>query len=65
MGADRALCCPDSDGTRGILRSLPCGQLLNPGPIGLVLGLSVVVASIMLATICELKKLIFKENWVK
>jgi ATP synthase I chain len=30
-------------------------------PIGLFIGLSVVVASIMLATLCEVKKLIFKE----
>ena len=30
-------------------------------PLGLFIGLSVVVASIMLATICEVKKLIFKE----
>ena len=30
-------------------------------PIGLFLGLSIVVASIFLATVCELKKLIFKE----
>ncbi len=38
---------------------LIAGHIVNP--LGLVLGLSVVVASIMLATICELKKLIFKE----
>ena len=30
-------------------------------PLGLFVGLSVVVASIMLATACEVKKLIFKE----
>jgi hypothetical protein len=30
-------------------------------PLGLFIGLSVVVASIVLATLCELKKLIFKE----
>jgi len=30
-------------------------------PIGLFIGLSVVVASIMLATICEIKKLFLKE----
>ncbi len=30
-------------------------------PIGLFIGLSIVVASIMLATICEVKKLFFKE----
>ena len=34
-------------------------QVVNP--IGLFVGLSIVVASIMLATACELKKLIFKE----
>ncbi len=34
-------------------------QVVNP--IGLFIGLSVVVASIMLATMLELKKLIFKE----
>jgi hypothetical protein len=34
-------------------------QVVNP--IGLFIGLSIVVASIMLATACELKKLIFKE----
>ena len=30
-------------------------------PIGLVIGLSVVVASIMIATVLELKKIVFKE----
>lgn len=30
-------------------------------PIGLVLGLSIVVLSIILATLCEIKRLIFKE----
>lgn len=30
-------------------------------PIGLIIGLSVVVVSIILATMCEFKKLIFKE----
>jgi hypothetical protein len=30
-------------------------------PLGLVLGLSIVVASIIFATLCEIKKLIFKE----
>lgn len=30
-------------------------------PIGLIIGLSIVVASIILATIFELKRLIFKE----
>ncbi|VEN73779.1 ATP synthase subunit I [Candidatus Desulfarcum epimagneticum] len=30
-------------------------------PVGLIIGLSIVVASIMLATLCEVKKIIFKE----
>lgn len=30
-------------------------------PLGLIIGLSVVVASIILATLCELKKIILKE----
>ena len=38
---------------------LIAGQFVNP--LGLIIGLSVVVFSIMLATLCELKKLIFKE----
>lgn len=42
-----------------IIFVLIAGHIVNP--IGLILGLSVVVASIMLATLCELKKLIFKE----
>jgi len=42
-----------------IIFVLIAGHIVNP--VGLVLGLSVVVASIMLATVCELKKLIFKE----
>jgi len=42
-----------------IIFVLIAGHIVNP--IGLVLGLSVVVASFMLATLCELKKLIFKE----
>ena len=42
-----------------IIFVLIAGHIVNP--IGLILGLSVVVASIMLATMCELKKLIFKE----
>lgn len=42
-----------------IIFVLIAGHIVNP--IGLVLGLSVVVASIMLATMRELKKLIFKE----
>jgi hypothetical protein len=29
--------------------------------VGLIIGLSVVVFSIMLATLCEIKKLFFKE----
>ena len=35
------------------------GQLVHP--LGLIIGLSVVVASIMTATVCEVKKIIFKE----
>jgi hypothetical protein len=42
-----------------IIFILIAGRVVHP--IGLVLGLSVVVASIILATLCELKKLIFKE----
>jgi hypothetical protein len=42
-----------------IIFVLIAGHFVNP--IGLVLGLSVVVASIILATLSELKKLIFKE----
>ena len=38
---------------------LIAGRLVNP--LGLVIGLSVVVVSIMLATIREVKKIIFKE----
>ena len=38
---------------------LIAGRLV--APVGLVIGLSVVVVSIMLATVRELKKLIFKE----
>ena len=38
---------------------LIAGRVVHP--VGLILGLSVVVASIMLATLCELKHLIFKE----
>lgn len=34
-------------------------NVVNPG--GLLIGLSVVVASIMIASLCELKKIIFKE----
>ena len=42
-----------------IIFVLIAGQYVNP--IGLILGLSVVVASIILATVCELRKHIFKE----
>ena len=42
-----------------IIFVLIAGHFVNP--LGLVIGLSVVVASIILATIYELKKLIFKE----
>ena len=42
-----------------IIFVLIAGQFVNP--IGLILGLSVVVASIILATVCELSKHIFKE----
>jgi hypothetical protein len=42
-----------------IIFVLIAGHFVNP--IGLILGLSVVVASITLATVCELRKLIFKE----
>jgi len=42
-----------------IIFVLIAGHLVNP--LGLVIGLSTVVFSIMLATVCELKKLIFKE----
>ena len=42
-----------------IIFVLIAGHFVNP--LGLVIGLSVVVFSIMLATVCELKKLIFKE----
>jgi len=38
---------------------LIAGRIVHP--VGLILGLSVVVASIILATLCELKHLIFKE----
>lgn len=38
---------------------LIAGRVVHP--VGLIVGLSVVVASIMLATLCELKHLIFKE----
>ena len=42
-----------------IIFILIAGNFVNP--LGLIIGLSVVVFSIMLATLCELKKLIFKE----
>jgi len=42
-----------------IIFVLIAGHVVNP--LGLIIGLSVVVFSIMLATLCELKKLIFKE----
>ena len=42
-----------------IIFALIAGKIVNP--IGLVLGLSVVVFSIMLATMCEVKNLIGKE----
>jgi hypothetical protein len=38
---------------------LIAGHIVHP--VGLVIGLSVVVFSIILATICEVKKLLFKE----
>jgi hypothetical protein len=42
-----------------IIFLLIAGHVVHP--VGLVIGLSVVVFSIILATICELKKLLFKE----
>lgn len=42
-----------------IIFILIAGNIVNP--LGLIIGLSVVVFSIMLATLCEIKKLIFKE----
>ena len=42
-----------------IIFILIAGHFVNT--LGLIIGLSVVVFSIMLATLCELKKLIFKE----
>ena len=42
-----------------IIFVLIAGHFVNP--LGLIIGLSVVVSSIMLATLYELKKLIFKE----
>ncbi len=42
-----------------IIFLLIAGHIVHP--VGLVIGLSIVVFSIMLATICEVKKLLFKE----
>lgn len=42
-----------------ILFVLISGHYVNP--LGLFIGLSVVVASIILATVCEVKKILFKE----
>lgn len=42
-----------------IIFLLIAGHIVHP--VGLVIGLSVVVFSIILATICEVKKLLFKE----
>jgi hypothetical protein len=42
-----------------IIFILIAGRFVNP--VGLVVGLSMVVFSILLATLCEIKKLIFKE----
>jgi len=42
-----------------IIFILIAGHIVDP--IGLVIGLSIVVFSIMLATVCEVKKIIFKE----
>jgi hypothetical protein len=42
-----------------IIFVLIAGRIVHP--VGLVIGLSLVVLSIILATICEVKKLIFKE----
>ena len=46
-------------GSGFIIFILIAGNFVNP--VGLVIGLSVVVFSIMLATLCEITKLIFKE----
>lgn len=46
-------------GSGFIIFILIAGNYVNP--VGLVIGLSVVVCSIMLATLCEITKLIFKE----
>jgi hypothetical protein len=42
-----------------IIFILIAGNFVNP--VGLIIGLSIVVFSIMLATLCEITKLIFKE----
>ena len=42
-----------------IIFLLIAGHIVHP--VGLVVGLSIVVFSIILATICEVKKLLFKE----
>jgi hypothetical protein len=42
-----------------IIFLLIAGHIVHP--VGLVIGLSIVVFSIFLATICEVKKLLFKE----
>jgi len=46
-------------GSGFIIFVLIAGHFVHP--LGLIIGLSVVVCSIMLATLCEFKKLIFKE----
>ena len=46
-------------GSGFIIFILIAGNYVNP--VGLIIGLSVVVCSIMLATLCEITKLIFKE----
>jgi len=46
-------------GSGFIIFILIAGNYVNP--LGLIIGLSVVVFSIMLATMCEIAKLIFKE----
>jgi hypothetical protein len=46
-------------GSGFIIFILIAGNYVNP--LGLIVGLSVVVFSIMLATMCEIAKLIFKE----
>ena len=46
-------------GSGFVIFVLIAGNYVNP--LGLIIGLSIVVCSIMLATICEIAKLIFKE----